>query len=348
MFDLLTRALLWLLVGIGLWYLFNNLIPKNYLTWLGGFVLFAAIFLAFRDPNDRIISTVWTILSFPLRPLGLAIVLLVNAAKRKAWKDMAAREASIALAILLICSIPVVPFWLSSQMEASIMAEANPSELIVRRGETPLPVRGIVVLATRITQSSLDPVQPIRYINSDDRIGAPLRQRLDHAAQIYGQVIAIQNPFPRVIVSGQIGGDTEANSIQNFLVSQGVRPRDVTVDRSGATIYRSAVNTNETFGNQSGVVILVAPSLTLRRATATFAKIYRPSDRLVRPIPTDLIQFQPSSGSIPIRVTDLLPSVEALALTTYIIDEYLTSIYYFLRGWAQLDYPLNYANCCGL
>jgi uncharacterized SAM-binding protein YcdF (DUF218 family) len=346
MFDLLTRALLWLLVGIGLWYLFNSIIPKNYLTWLGGFVLLAAIFLAFQDPNDRLISTVWSILSFPLRPLGLAIVLLISAAKRKAWKDIAAREATIALVVLLVCSIPIIPLALSSQLETSIVTELDPSEVVVFQGDT-LPVVGIVTLGTRATVSGRDSVVPLRFISSEDRLGAPLRQRLLHTAEIYNSVFQQLGTLSPVIVSGLLS-EAEDQAIREYLTRVGVRSEDITVDRDGVSIFRSATRSNDLLAErgESGVVLLVAPSLTLRRATATFARLYRRENRLVRPVPTDLVQFQAPEGRIPIRVTDLLPSVEALALTTYIIDEYLTSIYYFLRGWAPLDYPLDYSNCC--
>ena len=341
MFDLLTRILLWLLIGVGLWFLFNNLIPRNYLTWLGGFVLFAAIVLAFQDPNDRIISIIWSILSFPLRPLGLAIVLLMSAANRKGWKGIAAREASIALAVLLIFSTPVIPYWLSNQMEESIIQEAEAAGLSARPNQDTIAVRSIVVLAPRITPSSIDPFPAIRYADLVEEVGNPLRQRLVYAAELYGIFRAAQPTPPLIVVTGNLS-DTEVTGVRRFLEQQGVRRNRIRIDPDSSTIRRSAENVRDLIPNQAQGMILIAPSLSLRRAGATFINAYIQDGQSIDLLatPTDLVRFEFEDSGVPIRITDLLPNVQALSLSTYIIDEYLTSIYYFLRGWAQIDYPL--------
>jgi uncharacterized SAM-binding protein YcdF (DUF218 family) len=341
MFDLLTRVLLWLLIAVGLWFLFNNLIPKNYLTWLGGFVLFAAIVLAFQDPNDRIISIVWSIISFPLRPLGLAIVLLVSAANRKGWKGIAAREASIALAVLLVFSTPIIPFWLSNQIEESYLQGSAAIRGAARASQEGIVVDAIVVLANRITSRALDPSPPLRYADTTEAVGTTLRQRILYSTDLYSEIRGGQTRPPFLVVTGAMTEREEAG-IRRFLRRRGVRPADIIIDPDSPTVRRSAQNVLELLPNRANRLILVAPSLSMRRASTTFFAAYTQAERDIDLLatPTELVRFEFQDDSIPIRISDLLPNVQALALSTYIIDEYLTSIYYFLRGWARIDHPL--------
>lgn len=346
MFDLLTRTLLWILIGLGLWYLFNKIIPKQYLTWLGGIVLLAAIALAFQDPDDRFISLVWTVLSFPLHPLGLSLLLMFMSWQGTKWKEFSKQPALIAFLVLLISSIPIVPFWISSQLEESIIEEVKTVERLVEDGDAE-GVGSIIVLATRLTPGSPAPLQSMRYADLDDPFGLPLRQRLAYAATVYGE-IRDAGGAPRFAVTGELDGDEIDRQLTRLLRSLGVDNDSITLDLDSATVRRSAVNTLEELGEQGNSIILIGPSLAIRRIGGTFARAFNQQNDgnqiELFAMPTDWVRFQPKEGGIPLRVTDLLPNVEGLVLTTYIIDEYLTSIYYFLRGWANPDFPLTYRN----
>ena len=68
----------------------------------------------------------------------------------------------------------------------------------------------------------------------------------------------------------------------------------------------------------------------MSRAALTFERrdlqvIAKPTDFYTAPMMGD--------GSLLRRLPDILPSVDALQLTTRYWNELLTSLYYFLRGW---------------
>ena len=119
MLVLLTRVLLWASVGLLIWYILTRVIPKKYLTWFGGVILLLLLLAAFVEPDDGTVSVIWRILSFPLTPLGAAIVLLGSAVSEGVKKPKG-NPVAIALAILLISSIPISAQWLVSDAERSV------------------------------------------------------------------------------------------------------------------------------------------------------------------------------------------------------------------------------------
>jgi len=76
--------------------------------------------------------------------------------------------------------------------------------------------------------------------------------------------------------------------------------------------------------------VLVAPALTMRRAALAFE-----GDGVqVVAAPTELYSSpNPEDRDTLARLADLVPSVNALVLTTRYWGELLSSIYYYLRGW---------------
>ncbi|MGA9382627.1 MAG: hypothetical protein WBV73_28025, partial [Phormidium sp.] len=53
--------------------------PRDYLAWLGALIVFLAVILALLTPNNGAVVQVWSIISLPLKPLGLSILLLLFA-----------------------------------------------------------------------------------------------------------------------------------------------------------------------------------------------------------------------------------------------------------------------------
>jgi len=76
MFETITTILLWVLIVGVLWFVLTQLVTKKALARIGIVVLLLVIILAFFNPNDGFGGTWWNLLSLPLRPLGLGIVLL--------------------------------------------------------------------------------------------------------------------------------------------------------------------------------------------------------------------------------------------------------------------------------
>jgi uncharacterized SAM-binding protein YcdF (DUF218 family) len=329
MFELLTRILLWLLIFGAIWYVFVQFIPRVYLTWLGGLLVAGFIILAFFDPTDRTVGIVWNLLSLPLRPLGLTILLLLIAL-REGIKKTAGNLVLAALLVLLLSSTPIIAYWLTNQTEQtvfqSIQAQGD-------RPADPATVRAIIVMGDSSNPSYSTRVQ----VNSAQAgFGAAETSRLLYTAQLYREQ-ADQGNSPLVIVSAgpprQANDNSESQAIAEILAERGVPSDRVLVETTGTTIRSSAVEVERLLrdrGFQSGDdVIVVSSALNIRRATSTFAQLG--VDAIPRP--TDRYGFQAEPSERLLLLEDLVPTVDALVLTTRVFEEYLASIYYFLRGW---------------
>ncbi|NWF61477.1 MAG: hypothetical protein HXY43_20055 [Fischerella sp.] len=116
MFVLLSRVLLWLLLLAVLVSLFQRFYPTG--TFVGR--LFLVIFLMlvllwFVNPNEPAISALWEVISFPLKPLGASILLLLFAAQKikgGAIDKPGGMYLAWALTILLLASTPAVAYFL--------------------------------------------------------------------------------------------------------------------------------------------------------------------------------------------------------------------------------------------
>lgn len=342
MFELLTRVLLWVLIATIIWYVFSKFINKTYLTWLGGLLVFAFIVLAFFNPTDRTVGTVWSILSLPLKPLGLAIFLLLNALK-EGTKKIAANQVVAALLVLFFASTPVVAYWLTSQTEQSAF-----STVFVEgdRAPDPATVKAIVVLGDGTPPA--DPAYGVRtqLSNAEDGFGTGLISRLFYAARLYREQVA-QGNDPLIVISAgpqpeiQPQDASEAQSITNLLANVGVPPERIVIESNGMDVHSSAVEVERLlvergFQTASDTIILITPALNVRRATSAFASV----GLQILPRPTDFFAFQLDGQRQLALLSDIVPNVEALALTTRVVDEYLTTVYYFLRGW--LLNPLSF------
>ncbi len=146
---------------------------------------------------------------------------------------------------------------------------------------------------------------------------------------------------------------SETADIVKILQTQlGIPPSAMLFDHDSRSVIDSATNVrklleskNIRFGNQ---IMLVTSALEASRAALTFGKELDPNGQAVTVIsrPTNFYTIPPK-GSLETRtqgrdlvernfmVSDLMPSVDALQLSTKVLNEALTSLYYFLRGWIR-------------
>jgi uncharacterized SAM-binding protein YcdF (DUF218 family) len=310
MYALLLQVLLWLLLIFVVYQLLLKVIPKNYLTVLGGFFIFAIIVLAFFYPNERIISGAWSILSFPLRPVG-ATILLLSIALNQGLKQR--NFVVAALLILLISSMPILANQLAQALELGEVRGSRVTDVTAPANQT---AGAIVLLDRGLTRAN----------TSFQGQG----QLLDTTAQLYREQVNLGSQ-PIVIVSAGLRG--EANSITNSLTQIGV-PRSQIVIESRSEDLRTSAEQVRSILRSRGVgntrVILVTSGINSRRARLT----YSGAGINVIARPTNFVGFgsraQLRQG---IGVESFIPSVEALSITTRIIDEFFTSLYYYLRGW---------------
>lgn len=327
MFLLLSQILLWLVITVILYQLLLKVIPRAYLTLLGGFILFAIIVLAFFFPNERLVSAAWSVLSFPLKPLGATILLLA------VYLNQGRKNKNLIVAALMIVLISSTPF-LSNLLARSLeLGEINRARTGAVTAPATQPVGAIILLGRGTTKANLPYRTQIQLTDTGDRIL--------YTAQLYRQQVN-QGSSPIVVVSagprdeleGNRDQTVEANDIATLLTQLGV-PRDrIVLETRSQDLHTSAVevaNTLRTRGLQRNTpVILVTSGINSRRARLTFSDV----GLTVIPRPTNFVAFQ--SGALPrlrLRVESFLPSVESLTVTTRIVEEFFTTIYYSLRGW---------------
>lgn len=323
MFLLLTQILLWLLLTVLIYNLLVKVIPRTYLTLLGGLLLFAIIVLAFFFPNDPLVRSAWSILSFPLKPVGATIILLA-AALNQGLKNRNLIVA--ALLILLFSSLPIVSGVLARPLELGEAAQ------IATTGAAATPPAAIVLLGRGTTQPNLPPRTQIQLTDTGNRI--------PYAAQLYQQQAAAGNP-PIVIVSagpredfvGNQNQTVEANDIAALLTQLGVPNDRIVRETRSRDLRTSAVEVDRILrarGIAGRPVILVTSAINSRRARLAFSDI----GINVVARPTGFFTIQPGARErLNIGVQSFIPSVESLTVSTRILEEFYTTIYYSLRGW---------------
>ncbi|MEH2127929.1 hypothetical protein [Nostoc sp.] len=116
MFLLLSRVLLWLLIGTIVYSLFQRFYPSG--TFVGRLILVVILIivaLSFLNPNEPAVASLWRVLSFPLKPLGASVLLMILAAQKIKGGGIDKPGGYLigwALTILLLASTPAVAYFL--------------------------------------------------------------------------------------------------------------------------------------------------------------------------------------------------------------------------------------------
>jgi uncharacterized SAM-binding protein YcdF (DUF218 family) len=326
MFLLITRLILWLLILWAFWRFFKQIIPGNWYTYLGIFGLVILLFLFLFDPNDRFAYTAWQIVSFPLRPLGLALVLLgIPVLARKGdFNKNSVTQITIAFWVLLLCSIPLVP-----RLIYQNFIERDVQVLVDR------PAGGagaIVLLGQNTTEPQIGGRSQIQLTDAGNLI--------PYTADVYRQ---LGGP-PIIISAGRrtglplaAGEQIEANDVQTLLEGEGVSPTDIIIEPEGLNLRTSAINVKQTL-DRTGLgnrVVLVTSSSQIYRALQTFKN----AGIDVVPRPTNFISYRFPDANLfqQLSLADFIPSLKSLSASSQITDEYIATMYYFLRGWLSPD-----------
>ncbi|MGB3241040.1 MAG: YdcF family protein [Geitlerinemataceae cyanobacterium] len=326
MFLLITRLILWTLILWAFWRFFKQIIPGNWYTYIGILGLVTLLFLFLFDPNDRFAYTAWQIISFPLRPLGLALILLgIPVLGRKGdFNKNSVTQITVAFWILLLCSLPIVP-----RLIYQNFIERDVQVLVDR------PAGGagaIVLLGQNTTEPRLGGRSQIQVTEGGNLIS--------YTAEIYRQL----GGLPVIVSAGRrtglpaaAGEQIEADDIRTLLEAQGVSPTDIIPEAEGANLRNSALNVRQTL-EESGLgnrVVLVSSSTQIYRAAQTFNNVGID----VVPRPTNFIGYRFDDTNLfgQISLADFVPSLRGISASSQITNEYLATMYYFLRGWLSPD-----------
>ncbi len=323
MFVQLTRLLLLLLLGTIIFRLWKLIVKKDD-NLIGRLWFLLAVFLlliAFTAPDSPIGLVVLSILAVFVKPLGLSILLLILAAaqiKKGGISTPGPNLILTALLILILSSTPFVAEWFAYQLEKSSINAAKPDLCC---GET---AEAIVLLGSGTTEPKLPYTRQYQLT----RIG----NRIPYAAQLYKDGTA-----PYILVSAGSRNEyiqpvVEADAIKKLLVEMGVPSRAIITEKKGGTLYDSAVAIQQ-ISKKMGLgraIVLVTSAVEMRRASLTFTQV---GFKVIQ-APTNFYSELPNQ-EIQRRITarEFAPSSEALLLTTEVVEEYLITFYYFIRGW---------------
>lgn len=146
---------------------------------------------------------------------------------------------------------------------------------------------------------------------------------------------------------------SEAADLSKLLQSQfGIPGTAIIQDDDSRTVIEAAQNVrkiletrNIRYDNQ---IMVVTSAIEASRTALTFAREIAPDGQGVTIIsrPTDFYTIPPAASLANraknadliernFMVSDLMPNVDSLQLSTKVISEAMTSLYYFLRGWIR-------------
>ncbi|MFB2839158.1 YdcF family protein [Floridanema evergladense] len=324
--------------------------PRDYLAWLGALIVLLAVILALLTPNNGAVVQVWSVISLPLRPLGLSILLLLFALmgiKKGAITKDAENYIKITTALLLFFSIPIIAFLMVQLIESDSIAALQIAPY--RRDK----VDAIVLLGQATTQQPFLEANQIHLTDAGDRIlqaAAEYRQQLRLGNDAF--IIVSAGPRPGQRLNPNQPNPAEAFAIANVLKSLGIPASDILIEPTGLDIRTSAEAIKRKYVDE-GIkrVILVSSALNMQRARQTFAQL----GISTIPSPASFYTFQ--AGGVPkiiftstqkdrcdtisvtfrnareVQFSDFMPNVDSLLLSTRVINEFWSSVYYFLRGW---------------
>ncbi|MEC4815653.1 MAG: hypothetical protein SAK29_20610 [Scytonema sp. PMC 1069.18] len=140
MFVLLSRVLLWLLVGTVIFTLFQRFYPSgSFFGRLVLVILLLVVLLSFINPNEPAVASLWRFVSFPLKPLGASILLMIFGAQRMQGGGKLDAPGGYlvgwALTILLLASTPAVAYFLVRSPVAMVDNPSIASQVTIQNVE---------------------------------------------------------------------------------------------------------------------------------------------------------------------------------------------------------------------
>jgi uncharacterized SAM-binding protein YcdF (DUF218 family) len=372
MFPPLAQVVLWVLIALLLWYLLVQVAPRDSAFWFVRVTVAITLIAAFFSPADPFSQFAWGLLSLPLKPLGLSVVLLIAACRQYLWVESQPKtgkmivrtvnseerkpekvifrtvkseerkpgkaifktvKSELVFAAVLILLVSSNP-WIALQLEHTVSRQGLERWAICPQdaGE-PKPAQK----AGAIVVLGRTVTQPGLRYGTQMQV-ADTSERILAAFQQYRQQRDLGNR-PLVIVSAgmrSVGGArrTEADATLRLLEKLGLP--DVRFEDNSFDIYSSALEVKKIL-TQEGLdpkerIILVASTLDVGRAKLTFEKLG------LEVIPNSIDLYERVCQAFRHRVlfADFVPSAQALMRSERSVNEFFTLIYYFLRGWLAL------------
>jgi uncharacterized SAM-binding protein YcdF (DUF218 family) len=141
---------------------------------------------------------------------------------------------------------------------------------------------------------------------------------------------------PWVIASGGGGGQSplqsdrvpESRAMRQALVALGVPDGRILEESASTDTRQEAVNIRAGFAEQvGGKFALVTSATHMRRALVTFQAVG------LQPVPSPA---QDHAGASATGFQGVLPSLDSLSASSFVLREYMALVYYGLRGWTSV------------
>ena len=337
MFELLTRLVLWVLLVYFIWYVLLQLVPQINVKWLVPIVLFVLVMLGFLFPNDRSIATVWNIISFPLKPIGLCIVFLIIAYSKGKDSSVPKKIQNLILSVLMILVFSSLP-WVSEKLEFSmIRTNLNYSEICTQQNANNQN-KLIVMLANGVSQPG-GPYRPAEQIlEMSDRLLQTSREYQRNFASLpAGGVLVASRKQPGAATAQN---PSEFDLIRDQLINLGVARSDIfNLDNLFDTFNvkqtsQAITEYIDTRGLSGYQVIVVSSAMDVGRVKLTLERALGENRQIsVRASSWELSnKFCPEQKRYP-DLVDLIPTDSSVLRSSRFVDEFFTSSYYFLRNW---------------
>ncbi|NEO87340.1 MAG: YdcF family protein [Spirulina sp. SIO3F2] len=341
MFQILSAILLLIVVLLLVWYLMAKVIPKQAFLILGIAFVLAILVVNFFAPDQGFPAELWDIVSVPLKPFGLALFLIFMALlkiKKGTIEKPGPVMLWLAFGLIFLSSQPGIAYELTQRFEQEavkieIKKDGLCNEDECKDDEKLQNVGAIALLGRGTTEAPIPYRTQIQLTDSGDRI--LYTDLLYDQQRVWGRTPIVVVCAPRR--SGLSGGDdsqrNEAEDISQLLQRLGVPKNQIELRGDAKNLHQSARAVQDVLKSKDLMerpVILVTSGIQMRRAAQTFRKL----NMKVIARPSDFYTFE--KGSTPKRnltLQDFLPSLHAYEMTNAVIEEYLATIYYFLRGW---------------
>ncbi|WP_413200141.1 hypothetical protein [Nostoc piscinale] len=180
MFILLSRVLLWLLVGTIVYSLFQRFYPQG--TFAGRVVLvivLVVLALSFINPNEPAVASLWRVISFPLKPLGAAVLMMIFAAQKIKDGGIGKPGGTLlaaSLIILLLSSTPAIAYFLVRSPIAATATNSTLTNQALVRNYLPAGATGSEVLVAFTPGVTTSDVSAIALNAADIKIPPYLLQ----------------------------------------------------------------------------------------------------------------------------------------------------------------------------
>lgn len=343
MFEIVTRLVILVLLTYLIWYVLVKLLPQVKFKWFLPILLLVLIILGILFPNDESVATIWQIISFPLKPTGLLLLLLIIGSAQVQEKKIPTSLKSLVWSLLIIALFSSIP-WISQRLEYSIIrSNLNHAEICPDNPNySPLPKQSklIVMLANSVTEPGRASRPSEQVFTMSDRLLQTVREYQNNRPEI----VLIASRKKPASETERIPSEFEL--IRDQLVTLGIPSQDIF---NLNQIFDNTLNVKQTSeainayiqarGLSNYQVIIISSPLDVGRVKLTLektlrVKLGRRSETItVIPSAWNLAnKFCPKQQLYP-DIFDLIPSDASVLRSGQVVDEFLTSSYYFLRNW---------------